>query len=141
MKKHLHEVLALPPEKCYVTDLQVQAWAEWLIMDMNRPGKAERYATQTACEVRRSWIKTPSAVNPDDFLMRFSPNSVIDGSQPDDPDDETALEAEKKAAKAAFGGRSRYTPPPPREPDPPDEDQWVDDPWERKGDRRMEDDG
>lgn len=128
-----------------MTDLQVQAWAEWLVMDMNRPGKSERYAAQTACEVRRSWVKTPSSVNPDDFLMEFVPRPAADGSQlDDDSDDEATLEAEKKVAMAAFGGRSKYTPPPPREPDPSDEDQWsvsADDPWEQKGYQRMESDG
>jgi hypothetical protein len=52
------------------TARQFRAWLAWLDMDLERPGKAELYAMQTALEVRRGLVKNPNAPKLEDMRLR-----------------------------------------------------------------------
>lgn len=54
-----------------MTHRQFMVLSAWLRLDLDRPGKAEYYAMQTAMEVRRVLSRQPSSITLDAFQLTF----------------------------------------------------------------------
>lgn len=53
------------------THRQFRAWQVWLMMDLDRPSRADWYSMEVRAEVRRGWVKDPGKVDANDFKLRF----------------------------------------------------------------------
>ena len=64
-----------------VTHRQYAAWTEWDAIEESRPSRADWYAMQTACEVRRVLAKRPGSIKLEHFRLRFEDPLVPDGDE------------------------------------------------------------
>jgi hypothetical protein len=67
------------------TDRQRLVALTWLRMELNNPSRADLYAMQIACEVRRVLAKNPSGIKIKDFLLTTSDRQTTQQSPPSDP--------------------------------------------------------
>lgn len=86
-----------------MTHRQFDAWRAWLALQWDRPSRADWYAMQTACEVRRVLSSKPNSVRVEQFALQFKDQS--ERHQPADP--AQAAQWSKAAWLGALGGRVR----------------------------------